>query len=139
MKPTDGLARELHEKFDLERPLLLDLQPDDDLVRLRLRLCREEASEVFEEFEQLLAARRTIAKYKIILRLAKELADLRMAVEGAAVSFGIDLEAVYREVHRSNMTKERHPDGGKLVKGDSYSPADIEAALGYMVLEAEEV
>lgn len=135
LKPTDDLARELHERYDLERPELLDLNPDKDLIRLRLGLVREEAKEVFEELEALIAARRTAMRYMILVRLAKELADLRMALEGTAVSFGIDLEAVYREVHRSNMTKDAHPDGGKLVKGRSYVPADVERALGHPVVD----
>lgn len=134
--PTDDLARELHEHFDLDRPEVLT-PPDDDLLRLRWRLIKSEYEEVNTEFENLLAAKRFQEQHAVMMDLAKEFADLRTVLEGAAVSFGIDLEAVYREVHRSNMTKQRAKDGGKLVKGDAYSPADVEAVLG-CIIEGQE-
>lgn len=52
------------------------------------------------------------------------LADLAYVVYGAALHFGVDLDAAIAEVHRSNMTKT--PAGeGKAIKGSSYSPPDL--------------
>lgn len=53
------------------------------------------------------------------------LADLVYVVYGAALHFGVDLDAAVREVHRSNMTKTPAGDG-KAVKGPGYSPPDLE-------------
>ncbi len=56
------------------------------------------------------------------------MADLLYVVYGAAVSYGIDMDPVFREVHRSNMSKVggyKRADG-KWVKPATYSPACIE-------------
>ena len=56
--------------------------------------------------------------------VADALGDLAYVVYGAALHFGIDLDAVVAEVHRSNMTKT--PAGnGKAVKGPGYRSPDL--------------
>lgn len=100
------------------------LRPDIDLVRLRMRLIREEFDEVMKELV-ILTVPIPVADTIVCLRnLLKELADLRYVVEGTAVSLGLPFEAAYAEVHRSNMTKDP-VTGGKAVKGAGYSPADM--------------
>ena len=143
MRATDDLVPEFHEAFDLPRPRALT-PPDHELLRLRWRLITEEYKEVVKEFESLLAAKRFPEQHAAMLRLAKELADLRYVAEGAAVSLGIDSEAVYREVHRSNMSKldrngkPLYREDGKVLKSERYTPADMESVLG-AIIEGEEV
>lgn len=54
---------------------------------------------------------------------------------GTALTYGIDLDAVMQEVHRSNMSKlgsDGKPlirDNGKVLKSDRYFPPDIESVL----------
>jgi len=66
----------------------------------------------------------------------KELADLVYVIEGLAVEMGGNLDEVFKEVHRSNMTKidekgeVKYREDGKVLKPDTYSPADIERVLG---------
>jgi predicted HAD superfamily Cof-like phosphohydrolase len=66
--------------------------------------------------------------------LAKELADVLYVVYGTADLLEIPLEAVFTEVHRSNMSKVvageviRREDG-KILKPDSYREADVHGAL----------
>ncbi len=56
--------------------------------------------------------------------VADALGDLAYVVYGAALHFGIDLDAVVAEVHRSNMTKT--PAGnGKAIKGPGYRSPDF--------------
>lgn len=84
--------------------------------RMRVALIEEE----FEELIEALAA-------KDIVAVADALADIQYVVNGAAVSWGIDLDEVHSEVHRSNMTKlggERRADG-KLLKPPHYRPPNI--------------
>lgn len=60
------------------------------------------------------------------------LADINYVNLGAGVAFGLDLEAAHDEVQRSNMTKfiDGHRDeGGKWIKGPSYTPADLKKVL----------
>ena len=59
------------------------------------------------------------------------LADLEYVLKGAAVTFGIDLEPFFAEVHRSNMDKEggRTREDGKVLKPDGWQPPDIDKLL----------
>lgn len=92
-----------------------------------------------------------------IVKVADGLADIHYVADtGTALAFGIDMEPIFNEVHRSNMSKlwteselqsgkEKYPDcvaedyggglyrlrraDGKTIKSPSYSPADIEPIL----------
>ena|SRR5579875_1605470 len=60
--------------------------------------------------------------------VAVALADLTYVVYGTALHFGIDLDAVLQEVHRSNMTKTPAGDG-KAIKGPDYQPPRLAPIL----------
>uniref|UniRef100_A0AAU3IBW5 Uncharacterized protein n=1 Tax=Streptomyces sp. NBC_01393 TaxID=2903851 RepID=A0AAU3IBW5_9ACTN len=67
--------------------------------------------------------------------LAKELADVLYVIYGTADLLEIPLEAVFAEVHRSNMSKVG-PDGqvlrredGKILKPTNYREADVHGAV----------
>lgn len=114
-----GLVREFHSTFNLivsETPTIAT----ENIRQLRERLIDEEATEFID------------ASLSCNLPLmADALADIIYVTLGAAVSFGIDLDPIFREVHRSNMSKVGGylDDGGKWVKPDTYSPADIKSEL----------
>lgn len=97
------------------------LVPDEKTCDLRVRLIQEELDEL-----------RAAIEAGSVVEAADAIADLLYVVYGAAVSFGFDADAVFSEVHRSNMTKfidgHRREDG-KWIKGPSYTPADIASAL----------
>lgn len=88
-----------------------------ELQDLRLKLIMEEA----RELEDALAAQDLVA-------IADALGDLAYVTYGAALTFGINLDEVVAEIHRSNMTKlglDGKPilrDDGKVLKGPNYSP-----------------
>lgn len=67
------------------------------------------------------------------VKLADGLGDLDYVVHGAAVAFGIPLDEVGQEIHRSNMTKAvRTPgvDDPRLRnKGASYQPPNLKKVL----------
>lgn len=131
-------AREFHNHYGLHAPELLTHQ-EPELYRERLRRMQEEFEEVRVELQRLIYIRRFADAYPILLNLAKELADLRYTCDGTAVALGIDLDAVYAEVHRSNMTKEIPDDPlVKIQKGKHYEEADVEKALGYPIIDQED-
>ncbi len=119
MHEAQTMVQEFHKAFDLhraERPCV----PDAQTVVLRARLIQEE----FDELREAMQAGH-------LPHIAKELADLLYVVYGTAVAFGIDMEPVFREVQRSNMSKVggSKRDDGKWVKPPTYSPAEIEPVL----------
>lgn len=85
-----------------------------------------------EEVEELRAA---VAAADVV-GIADALADIVYIACGTAHSYGIDLDAVVTEVHRSNMTKlggDGRPiyrDDGKVLKGPSYEPPQLATILG---------
>ena len=119
MYEAQKMVRDFHREFDIhvaERPGV----PDRKTMVLRERLIQEE----FDELKEAMKAENLPA-------IAKELADLLYVVYGTAVSYGIDVAPVFREVQRSNMSKVGgyKRDDGKWVKPSTYSPAKIEPIL----------
>lgn len=127
-----SIVREFHAAFGQPAPEQPPLAIDNALIRLRMRLIKEEYDEVMHELTALLGAGEPNRTLEILRLLLKELADLRYVVEGTAVSLGLPIDAAYAEVHASNMSK-LGPDGkpmiredGKALKGPNYRAADME-------------
>jgi predicted HAD superfamily Cof-like phosphohydrolase len=119
MTDAQQMVAEFHRTFGILTANAPNV-PDENTRTLRVRLIQEE----FDELKEALGQGNLTA-------MAKELADLLYVVYGTAVSYGIDMEPVFREVHRSNMSKvggHKRADG-KLVKPAHYSPASIEPIL----------
>lgn len=119
MRNEQAMVEEFHHKFSI----LAQATPTDlneETKRLRVRLIEEE----FGELKEAMAGDDLAA-------VAKEMADLLYVVYGTAVSYGIDMDPVFREVHRSNMSKVGgyKREDGKWVKPATYSPARIEPIL----------
>ena len=97
----------------------------DDLAKLRVALLEEEVGEFV-----------TASEKGDLIGIADALADIVYVVYGTALTYGIDLDSVLREVHRSNMSKlaaDGKPlirEDGKVLKSEQYFPPDIASALG---------
>jgi predicted HAD superfamily Cof-like phosphohydrolase len=100
--------------------------PPDHIRKLRITLIREE----FEEFA------RASDNFDIV-EVADALADLLVVVNGAALAWGIALEPIFAEVHRSNMTKDGGllREDGKILKGPDFSPPNLEPLLESQIPE----
>lgn len=119
MRDEQAMVEEFHRKFSIvAQATPMDL--NEETKRLRVRLIEEE----FDELKESMAGGDLAA-------VAKEMADLLYVVYGTAVSYGIDMDPVFREVHRSNMSKVGgyKREDGKWVKPATYSPARIEPIL----------
>lgn len=114
MSPEQRMVQEFHEKYDApvrHAPTLIG--PKDCLRRARL---------IFTEAGEFIEA----ADRGDLVEMVDALADLLVVVYGAAVEMGVDLEPVFAEVHRSNMSKDGGMDaGGKILKGPGFRPPDI--------------
>jgi Uncharacterized protein conserved in bacteria len=119
MMDPQAMVKEFHRKFAIavsETPKI----PEEATRRLRVRLIQEE----FDELKEAMAT-------QDLAGIAKELADLLYVVYGTALSYGMDMQPVFREVHRSNLSKVggyKRADG-KWVKPPTYSPAQVEPIL----------
>lgn len=113
---------EFHEKAGCTINTVPTGNISDEDKALRIRLIHEEG--IIELTEALEA--------EDPVKIADALADLLYVTLGTAVTCGIPLEACFNEVHRSNMSKfidgHRREDG-KWIKGESYSPANLEPLL----------
>jgi len=79
-----------------------------------------------EELEEYMRA----AENGDLVEIADALADLLYVTLGTAVVFGIDIQPVFAEVHRSNMTKTPlDPVTKKGGKGPGYEKARIAEVL----------
>ena len=102
-------------------------------IDLGIELIREEYREILEEAEALRPywLKGRDAPDGIKERFTKELADLLYVTYWLAARVGVDLDASFRLVHQSNMSK-LGPDGkpvkradGKVLKGPQYRPPDL--------------
>lgn len=99
-----------------------------DSLDARVMLITEELLELMEPVMKLNGG---ITKKDMLVSQADAIADLLYVVLGTAVHMGVDIEPVFDEVHRSNMTKVAEKDSaGKIKKGPGYVPPDIERAMG---------
>ncbi len=97
---------------------------DPQTRALRHELIREELEELDEAMRE-----------KDTIEVADALTDLLYVVYGAGHAFGIDLDACFLEVHRSNMSKlgeDGNPvkrSDGKIMKGPGFFAPNLESVL----------
>jgi len=89
---------------------------------LRIALIKEELGELEEAGHK-----------QDLTKIADAIADLLYVVYGTAVSYGIDIEPVFLEVHRSNMSKGDpeivRASNGKILKSRNWTPPNLEPLL----------
>lgn len=123
INPMDAV-KEFHYTYDIpvaEEPTLLELERR----RLRWDLLDEELNELDEAERE-----------GDLVEIADALADMVYIIYGTAAEYGIPLDRVFDEVHRSNMSKlgdDGEPiyrEDGKVLKGPNYFPPEIRTVLG---------
>lgn len=118
------MVGEFHSTYECEMRSLPEIREDDDaLLELRYELLREEV----EEFKD-------AADAKDLVEVGDALADILYVAYGAAISFGIDVDALLEEVHSSNMSKldngkVRRREDGKVLKGPQFREPNIADVL----------
>lgn len=115
---------DFHATFGLIRQTIPNVVIPPDLAQLRVDLLREEVDELA-----------TATSEANIVGIADALADIVYVAYGSAVTYGIDLDAVLAEVHRSNMSKldslgrPVFRADGKVAKSTLYTPPDVRGVL----------
>lgn len=96
--------------------------PKPHEVELRWKLIAEEYQELYNE---------VWAPEPDPQKVAKELSDLLYVVYGMGDTFNLDVDRIFAEIHRSNMSKMgsdgkpvRRADG-KVMKGPDYQPPKL--------------
>ena len=124
MNTEQQMVKDFHTKFGCdvaEHPNPVGV--DDALLLLRSRLILDETAEFV-----------TAASKHDFVEMIDALCDLLYVVYGTAVVLGVDLEPVFAEVQRSNMTKTGggKDAGGKVLKGENFEEPDI---IGELTLQ----
>ena len=124
MNSQQRMVKEFHDRFG--EFIRSSPGPVDETTRdLRIRLIREEMG----EFEK-------AANDENLVKIADALADLLYVIYGTGISYGIDLEPIFREVHESNMTKGDpnvlRTTNGKILKAKNWRPPDLQPILEKM-------
>lgn len=98
--------------------------PDLKVKELRKSLIAEEQQELFKAIDE-----------DNIIEIADGIGDLLVVLFGTAISYGINMQPIFDEIQRSNMSKI-WPDGevhyndlGKVMKPSTYSPANLKPIL----------
>jgi len=112
-----------------EKPTLEVPKAEEDLAL-------ELVSEEFIELTDAITSRN-------LIEIADAIADIQVVLEQMALLYGINTDRVFREVHRSNLSK-LNSDGtvskdenGKVIKPAHYRRPDVEAALANSDLRAD--
>ena len=129
MNKEQNMVKEWHERFGVltnSEPTMIDYKT----YSLRASLIQEELDEYKEA-----------ATMGSEIEVADALADLLYVVYGTAVSYGIDMEPVFAEVHRSNMSKGDpevvRASNGKILKSKNWTAPDLYPILKTMIIDAK--
>jgi len=125
LKTPQTMVEEFHHATDSD----IDVRTYQS-VSLRFELIYEEFTEMADELNKTSGQLAWDEPVKNLGSLAKELADLLYVVYGTGVALGIDLEAAFRRVHESNMSKlvdgkAVFREDGKVLKGPNYVEPDM--------------
>lgn len=116
---------ELFEKFGIPHYTTPAIALNNEDFQFRLQLIMEETMELLDAHRK-----------KDLVEFADAIGDLLYVTYGMAVMTGIDIDAVFEEIHSSNMKKVRalttnNKRGSKIdiVKPLGWAPPDIRSVL----------
>lgn len=154
--PMQEAVEEFMKRCDQEVKKFPDL-PEEQVVTLRIRLMVEELlgkisapveairDEDDHRYTRLLIENKSDELIASMIAgdltgIADGLSDVLYVVFGTAAAYGIDIQEVFNEVHRSNLSKTvwnedekryivQKDEFGKTIKPRTYSPANIEPII----------
>lgn len=122
MREQQLQVREFHKMIGRRRPSIPHI-PKQEEWSAQLKLIVEEVYELIKAFEE-----------NNLINVADGLADVQYVILGMAEICGINLEKIFAEVHRSNMTKAggHFDSAGKWIKPPTYTPPNLSPILKEM-------
>lgn len=112
-------VKEFHRAFGVpsaEKPV----EPDWGLFKLRMTL-------IDEEFNEFIGAHFIDGEFEPnLVEIADAIGDMLYVIYGTADQYGLDVDAIFAEVHRSNMSKlgedgkPIYRSDGKVLKGPNF-------------------
>lgn len=124
MISCENMLIDFHEKYGHYISAIPTTKIPENVKILRNDLIQEEVLET-----------RVAIKDNNLIEIADGIADAVYVLVGTAVAYGIPFDRIFKEVHRSNMTKtavkakEGEKYGTKTPKGPDYIPPNIEGIL----------
>jgi len=123
------MVLEFHRRFEVLANKNPRLVPHS-IWDLRIGLIDEEAKEFAEA-----------APTGDLAKIADALGDLLYVIYGTAISYGIDLEPIFAEIHRSNMSKGDpevlRASNGKILKSRNWTPPNLQPIIDTQVFDAK--
>ena len=136
---SEEMVRQFHRKFGHYTSATPTLDIPIEVKRLRYKLIKEEVDETFVAMGFFSPDEHTVLQFheqhQNLDEIADGIADAIYVLVGTAVSYGIPIDRIFREVHRSNMTKtavkakEGEKYGTKTPKGPDYIAPNIKGIL----------
>lgn len=123
MRQFQDKVTAFHDKFNC--PVGDFSNPQFQDTDMRLDLICEEVGELHDA-----------ASNNDIVAAADALGDILYVVVGSAVAWGLDLEPILNEIHRSNMAKA---GGGRRADGKILKPADWTPPKIVELIEAQKI
>lgn len=119
MPDHSAAVRAFHEAIGMELPETPQL-PSLAVQALRQTLLQEEYTEL-----------QAAVNAGDLIAIAQEAADLLYVTYGLCLTYGIDLNPVFAEVHRANLAKTTGPRraDGKQLKPADWQPPDVASVL----------
>lgn len=123
------MVREFHETYGLPIRDEVSIVSTSE-AKLRERLLLEEVQEYVDAEAE-----------TDIVEIADALGDIVYIAYGTALAYGIDLDVVLAEIHRSNMSKlgqdgkPIYREDGKVLKGPNFTEPNLAKVMG---LEAKQ-
>jgi predicted HAD superfamily Cof-like phosphohydrolase len=105
LRSYESMVRDFHLKFGHLTNNSPTVDLPESVIKLRKSLIKEEVLETLTGIDS-----------NDISEIADGIADAMYVLVGTAISYGIPIDRVFREVHRSNMTKT----AVKAVDGEKY-------------------
>jgi len=127
----EAMLKQFHEKYNHHIQMRPD-RPHNKIQNLRYDLIFEEVNdELLQVMKHLMyEPRNQEEKEFLLVKLADALADSIYVIVGTAVAYGIPINEVFAEVHRSNMTKSLQKNKmGKTKKGESWQAPKLREIL----------